>query len=117
MEGFVKNQFEKAIKLCADNVIYDNVKIFMQDMISENISMLSKDTPTWIIEFIYRAAYDITFTEEFRDCLQDVVYFIRHTEPLANSHVRYLRSFSRFQSELIKKQADRIAYLEDKMAL
>lgn len=90
MEPSVKTAFTKAIAICGEKSEYENVKDFMQDMIDEDVSLASKDTPVHLLRFIQTAAYNQQFSEDFRECMSNVL-FLREIEDKATMfHLRKL---------------------------
>lgn len=113
MESYVKEQFTKAIAMCGDKPDYENVKDFMQDMIDEDIAMKAKDTPTHLLKFLHNAAYNPKFSDEFRDCIQNVIY-ARDIDDMATKFlVRKLRIMCDSKDEDINKKDEQIRELEE----
>jgi len=113
MESYVKEQFTKAIVMCGDKPEYENVKDFMQDMIDEDIAMKANDTPTHLLKFLHNAAYNPLFSDEFRDCIQNVIY-ARDIDDMATKFlVRKLRIMCDTREGDIKKKDEQIRELEE----
>lgn len=113
MEPYVKTQFTKAIEICDDKPEYENIKDLMQDMINENVAMLAKDTPTYILKTLHNAAYNGNFTPEFRDCIQSVV-FSRPIDDMATTFlVRKLRIMCDTKEDDIKRMDEKVCELEE----
>ena len=108
MELYVKEQFTKAIAICGDKPEYENVKDFMQDMIDDNVAMAAKDTPVHMLKFMQTAAYNPQFTEEFRECMENVLYMREIDDKATMFHMRKLRNVCSRQSELIKDYAEQL---------
>lgn len=108
MEQSVKTAFTKAIAICGEKPEYENVKDFMQDMIDEDVSLASKDTPVHLLKFIQTAAYNQQFSADFRECMETVL-FVRPIEDQASMfHIRKL-------IVLNNKKDERIRELEKKL--
>jgi len=103
MEPSVKTAFTKAIAICGEKPEYENVKDFMQDMIDEDVSLASKDTPVHLLRFIQTAAYNQQFSEEFRECMSNVL-FLREIEDKATMfHLRKLIVLNHQKDERISE--------------
>ncbi len=113
MESYVKEQFTKAIAMCGDKPEYENVKDFMQDMIDENVAMIAKDTPTHLLKFLHNAAYNTHFSEEFRDCIQNVICAREIDDQATKFLVRKLRIICDTREADIKKKDEQIHELEE----
>jgi predicted RNase H-like nuclease (RuvC/YqgF family) len=113
MESYVKEQFTKAIAICGDKPEYENVKDFMQDMIDENVPMIAKDTPSHLLRFLHNAAYNTHFSEEFRDCIQNVICAREIDDQATKFLVRKLRIICDTREADIKKKDEQIRELEE----
>ena len=103
MEKSVKTAFTKAIAICGDDPVYENVKDFMLDMIDEDVSLASKDTPVHLLKFIQTAAYNTQFSEDFRKCMADVL-FVREIDDKATMfHLRKLIVLNHQKDERISE--------------
>lgn len=90
MEPSVKTAFTKAIAICGEKPEYENVKDFMQDMIDEDVSLASKDTPVHLLKFIQTAAYNQQFSEDFRECMSNVLFLREIDDKATMFHLRKL---------------------------
>jgi hypothetical protein len=120
MEPSVKTAFTKAIAICGDDPVYENVKDFMQDMIDEDVSLASKDTPVHLLKFIQTAAYNHQFSSDFRECMETVL-FVRPIDDKASMfHIRKLIVLNNKKDERIreleKKQLNDEKYKNDEFA-
>lgn len=103
MEPSVKTAFTKAIAICGDDPAYENVKDFMQDMIDEDVSLAAKDTPVHLLRFIQTAAYNTRFSEDFRECMETVL-FVRPIDDKASMfHIRKLIVLNNQKDERIRE--------------
>lgn len=103
MEPSVKTAFTKAIAICGDDPAYENVKDFMQDMIDEDVSLASKDTPVHLLRFIQTAAYNTRFSEDFRKCMADVLFQREIDDKATMFHLRKLIVLNHQKDERIRE--------------
>jgi hypothetical protein len=102
MEPYVKEKFTKAIMLCGNNVEYAHVKEFLQTMINDDIAMIAKETPCHLLKFLHNVAYNHKFSDEFRDCIQSVVYERLIDDQATMFLVKKLRNMCEMKDEIIK---------------
>lgn len=112
MESSVKTAFTNAIAICGDDNIYENVKDFMQDMIDEDVSLASKDTPVHLLRFIQTAAYNRQFSEDFRKCMADVLFLREIDDKATMFHLRKLIVLNHQKDEHISVLEKRELYQE-----
>ena len=112
MEPYVKEQFTKAIAMCGYNPDYENIKDFMQDMISDNIALAAKDTPIHLLKFIQNAAYNKVFSDEFCECMQNVLFERKIEDNATMFHIRKLRNAYIYKSSMLKLKDEQICGLD-----
>jgi hypothetical protein len=112
MEQSVKTAFTKAIAICGVEPVYENIKEFMQDMIDEDVSLASKDTPVHLLKTIQSAAYNKRFSEDFRKCMSDVLFSREIEDKATMFHIRKLIVLNNQKDEQIRELEEKIHELE-----